>query len=672
MPVTNNLKLSSIRKFLPNKVIPGFSTNISSLSSWLYDDGMGDPWWQGAGANPYQWVLTATITPVTHSSHLTRVPFEYTALDITPGMWIFGTSDTKAVLIKSIISMSVFGIQCIVEDVDRYNTFTDVTGSGLGIFSPTSTLVFFELGDDGLPVLNPLPEGIDPIVITAIEDRFRVFNPSMEVPFFQLNHGFLEGQILKMNSTSGLFEQANSNDIYIVGTVCAVGPGPNYFYLTPSTKIISNLEPGLPGIAGSIIGLDPNTGDLTTNTEFSAVAPIYVQMTSAVPSFTIGSVPNPTTTPGTVIEINNLSITLTGDGVDALSQNEIITTINAFTPNHGVIASMGALATTVVSTIAFPSTMLPNTNSMQFDVNGIPINIGLPSINFGTTGSIGWWDIVRAVNEQTYSHGVYATFDTALGYVTFTNASGESIEFINVNPAVTSGLTATVTDMLGIIASTNAGSPDYLKLTRLDGGEIVLSDINNSLISDAGLLSAANGILPLALVVDKTMNATSSYVVNTLADRDALTNLRTGDQVYVQSDLNGEWALYLQAATGWTKIANANSASSDAKTLQMNINFASTTPQIIGNISDGTRIVDISVSVSTAFNGTAPVLTIGTLATSNAIMDTNIVDLTTIGTYESSSSFINDGTDGTDLDVYVYFTSTGSTTGSATIIVSYL
>jgi len=664
MPVINNLTSSSIRKFLPSKVITGTANTIAPLSSWLYDDGMGDPWWQGAQSNPYQWILSASINTVNHSSHLSRVPFQYTGLDIMPGMWVFGNAN-KALRVVSVISMTDLSIQCLIEDVDRYNTFTDSTGTGNGVFNQFDSLIFFELGEDGLPVINPSPDGTDPGLVGQIEDRFKVFNPSVEEQFFQLNHGFLEGQILKMDSVTGQFAQATSSDIYIVGTVTAVGPGPNYFYLSPSTKLINDLEPGLPGSAGNIISIDSSTGDLTTG----AGEPIYIQMTTAAPSFTIGSVANPTTFSGTVIKLNNALVTFTGSG--AIDSTDIIATINALTPNHGVVASMGSQPNVVNGTTLATSTPV-GPNYMQFTMNGVLTAIAPPSIVYGDTGQIGWWDIVRAINEQTYSHGVTATCDNFTTEITFTNASGGPINIVDISPVTTSGDNKAFTDMVGISANNPSSVANYLQFIRPDGGEIVISNTSGTFTDDVGILSAANGTLPLALVVDKTMNASGSYVVNTLADRDALTNLRTGDQVYVQSDLNGEWALYLQAATGWIKIANANSASSDAKTLQMNINFASTTPQIIGNISDGTRIVDISVSVSTAFNGTAPVLTIGTLATSNAIMDTNIVDLTTIGTYESSSSFINDGTDGTDLDVYVYFTSTGSTTGSATIIVSYL
>ena len=664
MPVINNLTASSVRKFLPNKVITGTAQNIQNLSSWLYDDGMGDPWWQGTGANPYQWTLTANVDTVFHSSHLTRIAFEYTGLDITPNMWVMG-SNSKVVKVISISSMTDSSIVCVVEDVDRYNTFADNTQAGSGIFNIFDNLIFFELGDDGLPVLNPLPAETDPLVVSQVEDRFRVFNPSAEERFFQLNHGFEEGQVLKMDLITGLFEEATSNDIYIVGTVTAIGPGPNYFYLSPVTKLINNLEPGLPGSAGNIINLDSVTGDLTTGSG----APVYIKATNAVLAFSIGSVANPTSYSGNQIKLNNTLIAFNGSG--ALSSSDIITQINAYTANHGVVASMSSQRNTITGTVTYP-VATPSVGNLVFTLNGETIVVSPPSIVFGTSGEIAYWDVIRAVNEQTFITGVYASFNGGTGLVSFGNDSGGPINFVNVTPSVTAGANMTVTDMLGVSASNPSGPANYLNFTRPDGGEIIVSDIQGTFTSDVGILSSGNGVLPLALVVDRTMFAGGNYIVATIADRDALANLRTGDQVYVQSDLNGEWALYLQTASGWTKIANANSASSDAKTLQMNINFASTTPQIIGNISDGTRIVDISVNVSTAFNGTAPVLTIGTLATANAIMDTNIVDLTTIGTYESSSSFINDGTDGTDLDVYVYFTSTGSTTGSATIIVSYL
>jgi hypothetical protein len=667
MAITNNLTNSSIRKFLPSKVITGFAQTIDPLEGWLYDDGTGDPWWQGAMGTPVRWVLTADIFASNHSSHLTRVPNTYTGLDVQPGMWVFSDADPKAVRIVSILSKSDSSISCVVEDVDRYNTFTDPSISGVGIFSPSSNLIFFENGDDGLPILNPLPPNTNISVVSQVEARFRVFNPTVELRFFQVAHGFKEGQVLKINPATGKFEQATSNDIYLAGTVVAVGPGPNFFYLSPSTKVIENLEPGLPGKAGDIIWIDPVNGDRTTDSEGSLVA-LYIKMTDSVPCFAVGALDYPSSFHDTAFKLNNELITLNGlEGVADLTT--IIDSINAGTNQHGVTAFLGSPANRITGINMYP-TATPS-GPIEFTLNGIHTIVQTPSVTFGTSGQIGWWDIIRAINEQTNKHGVYSSFDTNTGFVSLENSGGGNIEFVNVYPELTEGDDMTVTDMLGIAASNVAIEPSRLKLVREDGGQIAISDINGSFTTDVGIQSADNGKLPLALVVDKTMSASSSMVVSNLSSMYGLTNVRSGDQVFVQNGVTeGEWELYVRTGETFTKISDYDSAATDANTVTIDVSFDSTSPILLGNVSDGARIVDVSVVITQTFDDPNATLSVGVVDEPEAIMSSAIIDLTVIGSYETGTSFMYSGD--ADGDVYVFLDAGSSTTGRAQVIVSYM
>lgn len=613
---------------------------------------------------PCRWILSADLVIATHSSHLTRSPLQYTGLDIQPGMWVFANSEAKALRVMSIINATDASIECVVEDVDRYNTFTDPTQGGVGIFSPTSALIFFELGDDGLPILNPLPANTDISTVSQVEARFRVFNPVVENRFFQINHGFKEGQVLRLDSNTGLFVHANSNDLYVVGTVTAVGPGPNYFYLAPSTKVITNLEPGLPGSVGDVIWLDPLTGDRTIE-QTGSIAPLYIKMTAEVPCFTIGGTDNPTTWDTTAIKLNNQLITFSDPG-GPVDTNAIISTINGFTTNTGVTASLGSPKNTVVGTAMYP--MTTPTTELKFSVNGVETTASLPSVNFGTAGQLGWWDVIRSINEQTFKHNVYASFDTNTGFVTLTSDAGDAIDIVNIAPSTTSGEEKTLTDMLGIPSNSPAADATRLKLTRSDGGQITITDVSGSFSYDTGIRSAANGVLPLGLVVDKTMNTNSNYVVADIAARDALTNLRTGDQVFVQAAEDGEWALFVLTGETWTKIADADSAKVDADTLELTITPESGPSAVIGSISGDSRITDITVRVDEVFD--SPTATIEVRAGATVLMSGSVSDLTVVGAYEADSSFTYEGV--TEQEITVYFTADGATTGSATVLVSYV
>jgi hypothetical protein len=577
--------------------------------------------------------------------------------------------------------MSDSSITFIAEDVDRFNTFNDPSGSGIGVFSPGS-LIFFELGDDGLPAFSSMPASVsmDPLLLSQIEARFRVFNPGIQVPFFQINHGFNEGDTLTLDPTTQLFRSSTSEDIFRVGTVTAVGPGPNYFYLEPLTKIITNLTPGLPGPVGGVVWLDPSSGNMST-TEGTSNSAIYIKMTDATQSFTTSSLANPTAYNGWQFTLNEVLLTVNGTNPDPQPTSYVIDLINSQTVEHGVIAQMGSQPTVVQGTVGFPSTAA--NPSIVFSINGVTMTVDTPSLMINTFSGlvVGWWDFVRAINEQTAIHGVYATVDPNNGWLTLTDASGGAIDIVNITPAVSDTVNGflTFTDTCGFQTSNPAGAANYLSLVRSDGGQIVISDYQvqngistqiGSFVTNSGVKSVANGALPLALVVDQSMYANTNYIVPNIAGRNALTNMRVGDQVYVQADTNGAWSMYLYTASGWVLIADEASANTDAANLETTITTSSPASQSMGVVSLDSRIINVTVQVTTPFTA-GTIITVGTNSVQDAILPSANVDLTTIGTYEVDSSFVYDNTQ-TDFNVYVYFSAGGATSGSATIMVSYL
>jgi hypothetical protein len=682
MSVTNNNKYGSIARFLPAKVISGNIVSVENYESWMYDDGLGDPYWQGANGISYKWLITANIdSGITHSSYLTRIANIYTGLDITNGMWVMATDSAPSVRINEIKAQSDYTITFIAEDVDRFNTFNDTTSSGDGIFNTSqgTQIVFFQLGDDGLPMFNPLPttiNGADPnfmFNVAQVESRFRVFNPTEEVQLYQVNHGFTAGDIITIDQSTSQFRNANSSDIFRLGTVTVVGPGPNYFYVEPVTKILMNLEPSLPGPVGGIVWIDPTTGDISTSSSNSNAA-VYMKVSPAVPTFSTSSIAASTlsTYNGFGFSINQVQLVLAGTAADPQPVSYLIDLINSATAEHGVIAQMGSQPTSIVGTVPTPTAVLQGAN-MQFAINGVTVTVTPPSIVFGVGSQLGWWDFVRAINELTDQHGVYATLDIGSGLITLTNNFGSAITIEDITPAATSGGHSSFKDACGFPSIILAGPANYLQLIRPDGGPIVITDNINTgsyLISSGGINSAANGSLPMALVIDQSMYANANYVVPNIAARDALSNMRVGDQAYVQADANGQWAMYLYTASGWVLTADKASAATDANTLELTVTPTTQASQAIGVVSASSRIINVTVQVTTAFDGTASV-SIGTNAASEAIMAAANIDLSSLGNYEIDSSYVY-ADSMTDFGVYVYFTPNGASHGQATVIVSYL
>lgn len=183
--------------------------------------------------------------------------------------------------------------------------------------------------------------------------------------------------------------------------------------------------------------------------------------------------------------------------------------------------------------------------------------------------------------------------------------------------------------------------------------------------------------------VDITV-APSTIMVTTLAQKNALTPA-FGTQVYVSNSDDGsgnnvgQWSLWLYLSSGWLMISNQESVISESSTHEVFITPTSGSV-IIGNIQTGGRITLISVEVLTPFNG-APTLDIGYTVQNPSLpppvpaglMTNSIIDLTTPGTYNTTSDIVF-GVDTLtgDVELTASFVANGATVGNAQIIISYV
>jgi hypothetical protein len=160
------------------------------------------------------------------------------------------------------------------------------------------------------------------------------------------------------------------------------------------------------------------------------------------------------------------------------------------------------------------------------------------------------------------------------------------------------------------------------------------------------------------------------YADNTARDADA--NVVTGDMAYVTSAPDGEYAVYVALTDGpagtWSLVATEDSAGSDAKSLISSLAFNTGASTVMGNASQGTRVVNTMVEVTTAFDGSAEV-EVGVSGTTDAICAPGYVDLQTVGTYQVSSNY--EFTSATDTDVLMTYTAGGATQGAATVTVTF-
>jgi hypothetical protein len=270
--------------FQPPRLLPVLVTSISNNLLWTTMDTSGtiaDPWVN----YPYQWNVVMTVTPQQHSYPLSQTPYYYNGLDISVGDWYSDLASGKAVQVISITSQTASSATLVVQDVERYNTFTDPTGQGLGIGS-TGSGYLFQLSDDALPILTPmstLATSLNSNLAWQLDQlsRFRYRNMlSSHVSVYQSGNSFTVGETIYLQ-TSGAYAVVPSGSVLIknaVGIISDVGiPGPGYFTYRPIGKIIKNFPITLPGNAGDLVYL-ASMGGYTNSAPSTWARPIYINL----------------------------------------------------------------------------------------------------------------------------------------------------------------------------------------------------------------------------------------------------------------------------------------------------------------------------------------------------------------------------------------------------------
>lgn len=666
-----NYKSSQIKLNIPNKVLAVTVTAINGSEYWDYANGSGDLWYSGAAATKkyYRWEVTFTVTAQNHGSHLTRDDFTYNGLDIVVGDWIAGASSGQCLKIVSISSKTTTSVTCVVEDWLRYNTFKSTTGNG--IFNIGSAVIF-SLNEMGLPMLDPLPGTVSSDFYATVMSRFQYLNPLLNYVLEQTSHGFIKGDVIVSTSTG--FSKANSTTMAkMVGVVVEPGPGPNFFMISPNSRII-DFEPSIPGNRGDYIYVDTD-GDLTT-TDTGKIA--FLKIQDAIATVLTGTEDNPTVPANHEIILNSFSTTFTGSGNVNLAN--IVSQINSNTSNHKVVASTVPTATEIVSDGA---------NTAYGLVGGLVpfsayINTGSGNtlINFTTNGS----QYAGVSTPQDMKIDIDAasianlTVSATATVLSFTEANGNAINIYNGNSDTSGYSFVGASNVSGLPAATSATGAQRLQLTRSDGGEILIYESTEFFRVNTGIASGHTGMYPLALNVEQGIRSGATTVVANISARDAL-NAQVGDQAYVLNAGNSEWALYLYNGSAWVQIATQDSSTVDAKTLTTTftcpvVGFGSSTNQTIGNISQGRKITTISVTINTPLSGhsSAPSIEVGTSANVRLFMASTTNDLTESAgsTFFVNPEYLWGASESSELQIRARLNHNGATSGNVTVKLTYV
>jgi hypothetical protein len=293
--------------------------------------------WNGT-TRPYKWSLTLSITTQNQSSVFTRARLKYNGEDVNVGQWIGSLTTGLAWQIISITSKTANTVNCIVQDVNRYNTYRAPAQNGLG--APASgSYVVFELAEDGTPLIDPIPVGAVQNFHSQLTTRFTYFNSLTD---FTLNQPGLAGitfnygdviAIDEPTQTFVLADTAHSNTV--IGSVTTVDETLTYFTINPIRNIVYDLD-SLPGQVGDVIYVDnSNPGQLTTTLGGAAV---YLKLRNNTQSTTTSAVfadtVTPITTVGNTFYVNGVLTSIAGSGIPL----DVVNAINFTTSISGVSA----------------------------------------------------------------------------------------------------------------------------------------------------------------------------------------------------------------------------------------------------------------------------------------------------------------------------------------------
>jgi hypothetical protein len=664
-----NYKSNQIKLNIPNKVLPVSVSSIAGESYWDYANGPGDIWYSGALSKQfYRWEITFNVTPVNHGSHLTRDDFIYNGLDIVVGDWIASATSGVCCKIISISSKTPNTVTCIVEDWLRYNTFKNPTG--LGIFDGGAAVVF-GLNENGLPMLDSIPNTVSSDFYSTVMSRFQYLNPLLNYVLEQPNHNFEKGDVIAVNNNG--YTIANINTMAkMIGVVVEAGPGPNYFIVSPNNRFI-DFDPSIPGEQGDYIYVDVD-GDLTTN-DTGKIAFLKVQ--NAIPTVLDGTVDDPSVPAYHTIKINGESVMFTGVGNIALSA--IVSQINAKTSNHNVVASSFTTKTTIVS----------NSEGTAYGLTGgyapfsayINSGSGNVLVNFTTTGSqyanvATPEDIAADINSANIANLTVTATATVL---TLTEENGNAVNIFNGNADTNGNFFVGSSNISGLISNTDASTSSRLRLTRSDGGEVLIFESTEFFRVNTGISSGHNGLLPIAMNVEQGLRNGTVTVVPNIASRDTLL-ATVGDQAYVLNAGNGEWALYLYNGSAWVQVSNADSATTDAKTLSTSFTVPILDPGVskvvlMGNISPGRKITSVSVDVDSAlsaFINGVPYIQIGDTSNPSLFLEAADTDITEVSTFVVNPEYLYPANQTQDLQVFATLAHFGATSGTVNVKVTYV
>jgi hypothetical protein len=490
----------------PNRVQ---SVNVfyqKGLDFWPWANSNTDPWSAGGAAPRYfRWEISFNVDQQLHGSNLTRDDFQYNGLDVSVGDWIGGAVSGQCLKIISISFKTKRLVTCVVEDWLRYNTFQKTTGNGMFSNGPA---IVFQINEKGKPVLDPLPSAtISNDFYPNVLSKFSVLNPQDNVLLSQIGHEFNLRDSISVTTNGFVVSSAATAD-KTIGVVLEIGPGPDEFIILPKNKIIDYL-PEMPGSQGDVINVNEQ-GELTTATG----VPAYLVIDSPVASTITGTANNPTISSGYSVFINGVEILFNNS--PTLDVFEITQAINA-TPGHKCIATA----------IPTPTQATTNPANAHYGLVGgfVPFSAWIENdqgnvlVEFTTTtnGQSEFNQMVSTAQDLATDintaniPGIVAIVQD--GNLIISSTTGSLIQITNNTLDTNMIGFAGDNSISGIALFTAPSGSHRLRLSRSDGGEILLYEDSDVFQNNVGIFSCHNGRPARVIPVDKGIGGVAEDLV---------------------------------------------------------------------------------------------------------------------------------------------------------------
>lgn len=500
-----------------------------------------------------------TITSISEQAIFdlsTRKPGGYTGFDVKVGDWIT-TDNGKIVLqIEKIYQKSDATIQLKARDVDGLTYRQYFTNYP----STSDTVIIFELSENGLPVLvGDATDYFADGAIDRIQSRFSIDEEDERYRFYHDVSPNVEiGDLVSVDSNGNLIKDGAVGAAKIpIGAVVSHSSGGKIVYVKPFNKILNTYpKPGdLTGNPGDIYYTDPDSDGGITTIEKENSKQVYMHIKNAIPTVIETSINTQPSSSDTII-INGSVV----HQANTSSFNDLasfVTNINNYTAQTKVTASSdpplvsiesdssnfnGSInsAVSIVTmngtdanpTFSYPSAIIVDgTNMVNITFN--PNNYGLTTspylnnANYAQYQTIDANDIVFILNSEFAANSlklIASTIQAPAGAANSNIYDGIKIE--TTDPTVSININNGSSDafgnsfagsgsITGLQNSISAQTQGLLKLTRADGGDILITGnpMIGGYINSNGLCSSSSGSSALLLMIEGSSEKTDVGVM---------------------------------------------------------------------------------------------------------------------------------------------------------------